>query len=108
METSTALPKEVVQLVASATTDLFNAPNMVKVAEIFKNLHQEKADQPSNFNEIIVNGSGTVYLLLRLPYHANLVCVFSCKDNGNTLGMMLREAHMVVPQVEKAYNMAHA
>lgn len=99
IESIECLPPEVLPFVAAATTDLFSAPNMVKVAQIFKDKHYDNSAS-ANFNEIIVNGRDTVYLLLRIMSHQNLVCVFSCKDDGNTLGMLLHEARALMSQIE--------
>lgn len=96
VETVQCLPHEVLALVAAATTDLYTAPNLLKVIEAF---HNTKDTPHAQLNEMIVNGSDTVYLLLRLPNNPNLVCVFSCINHRSTLGLLLHEARNLLPQI---------
>lgn len=107
METITHLPQAVIELIAAATSDLFTAPNLVKVSNIFKE-YKGKPLESSNFNEMIVRGEGTVYIFLRAHSDVHHVCVFSCTDDDaqlSSFGLLLHQARLQMQKIEVA---AHA
>lgn len=102
IETRKHIPDEVVRLIAAATADMYNAPNMVKVADIFK-VRKGYLPTHSNVNEIIVRGDGTVYILMRALSNIDRVCVFACAEtNNHTFGLIWHRARQLMPQIEVA------
>lgn len=102
IETRKSLPREVVELIAAATADMYNAPNMVKVADIFKSRKGHESSR-SNVNEIIVRGDGTVYILLRALSNCDRICVFACSEtNQHSFGLIWHRARQLMPQIEVA------
>lgn len=93
------LPPPVSSLIASAATDLFTAPNLLKIAAAFRQQHAHlPPEDAAHFQEMIVNGAGTLYFLLRVHPQTPYVCVFSCVDGHNSMGMMLHEARQIREQ----------
>lgn len=100
IETKDSIPDSVRQLVAGATMELFTAPHVVKISEIFK-AKKGQPESQSNFNEIIVHGDGNIYVFMRAQSRSDRVGVFSC-DNSVSSGMVLHHARQLMPQIELA------
>lgn len=100
IETKDTMPDGVYQLVATATMELFTAPNVIKVSDIFK-AKKGMSESHSNFNEIIVHGDGNIYVFIRAQSRADRVGVFSC-DSSVSSGMVLHHARQLMPQIESA------
>lgn len=100
IETKEIIPENVCQLVASATMELFTAPNVVQISEIFK-AKKGIPESQSNFNEIIVHGDGNIYVFIRAQSRNDRVGVFSCDDSVSS-GMVLHHARQLMPQIELA------
>lgn len=98
--TADPLPDSVQQLIAAATADLFVAPNVIKVSNIFKEKKGLDADV-SNFNEMIVHGDGAVYVFLRAQSNNDRIGVFSC-HNRIPFGLVLHHARQLMPNIEVA------
>ncbi|AUX60954.1 hypothetical protein JF634_07185 [Simonsiella muelleri] len=93
-----SLPVEIQQLIAAATSDLFTAPNMVRVSNLYK---QQKGtnEEKSNFNEMIVHGEEDVYVFIRARNNRNHVSVLACNSTTPS-GMVLINARQMMPQIE--------
>lgn len=92
-------PGEVMDLLAAATTDLFQGSNVQSIEHIFKKARGLPMDSHHYFQEIIVNSDNLVHLFLRGKTNEALVACFVCRRSTN-LGMALTKARMAMPELE--------
>lgn len=94
-------PSEVFDMLAAATSDLFQGPNVVAIERVFK----KSRGLPENvehhyFQEIIVNSDNLIHVFIRGKRQQQVVC-FVCRKGAN-LGMVLTKARLAMPDVEAA------
>ena len=94
-------PREVIDLVAAATADLFNGPNVSMIERMFKKSRGVTDDGHHYFQEIIVNSDNLIHVFLRGKINPEYVAVFVCRRTAN-LGMALTKARMAMPKIEAA------
>ncbi|KAB2896025.1 MAG: hypothetical protein F9K35_14805 [Burkholderiaceae bacterium] len=94
-------PRDVIDLVAAATADLFNGPNVSMIERLFKKSRGLQDDGHHYFQEIIINSDNLIHVFLRGKTHPEYVAVFVCRRTAN-LGMALTKARMAMPQIEAA------
>jgi len=92
-------PREVIDLVAAATADLFNGANVSMIERLFKKARGLEDDGHHYFQEIIVNSDNLVHVFLRSKQVPDYIAVFVCRRTVN-LGMALAKARMAIPQLE--------
>ena len=92
-------PSEVFDMLAAATADLFQGPNVVAIEKVFKKSRglPENVEQ-HYFQEIIVNSDNLIHVFLRGKRQQQVVC-FVCRKGAN-LGMVLTKARAASPEVE--------
>ncbi len=93
-------PGEVMDLLAAATGDLFQGPNVVAIEDIFKKARGSN-DQGHYFQEMVVLSDNLVHVFLRGKTYTEHVVVFVCRKSVN-LGMALTKARMAAPKLEAA------
>jgi len=94
-------PQEVLDLVASATADLFQGSSVVAIEDHFKKAHGREGDSPHYFQEIIVLSEMVIHVFIRtkkMPEHA--VCFVSRKSAN--IGILLAKARMAVERLAAA------
>lgn len=94
-------PREVIDLLAAATGDLFNGPNVSMIETMFKRARGVSDTGQHYFQEIIVNSDNLIHVFLRSKASQDYVAVFVCRRTAN-LGMALTKARMAMPQIEAA------
>ena len=94
-------PREVIDLVAAATADLFNGPNVSMIETLFKRSRGITDDGHHYFQEIIINSDNLIHVFLRSKAVPDYVAVFVCRRTAN-LGMALTKARMAMPGIEAA------
>ena len=94
-------PREVIDLVAAATADLFNGPNVSMIETLFKRSRDISDDGHHYFQEIIINSDNLIHVFLRSKNVTDYVAVFVCRRTAN-LGMALTKARMAMPGIEAA------
>ena len=94
-------PSEVFDMLAAATADLFQGPNVVAIEQVFKKARglPENVDQ-HYFQQIVVNSDNLIHVFLRGKRQQQVIC-FVCRKGAN-LGMVLTKARMAMPEVEAA------
>ena len=92
---------EVFDMLAAATADLFQGPNVVAIEKVFKKSRglPENVEQ-HYFQEVIVNSDNLIHVFLRGKRQQQVVC-FVCRKGAN-LGMVLTKARVAMPEVEAA------
>ena len=94
-------PREVIDLVAAATADLFNGPNVSMIERLFKKSRGLSNDGHHYFQELIVNSDNLIHVFIRGKKVADYIAVFVCRRTAN-LGMVLTKARIAMPQIEEA------
>ena len=92
-------PREVLELVAAATADMFQGNNVISIEKMFKKSRGIKDDGHHYFKELIVNSDNLLHVFLRGKRNEDHVLVLVCRMNAN-LGMALTKARAIVPDVE--------
>ncbi len=95
-------PREVLDLVAAATADLYQGPNVSMIEKLFRQSRGLPPDDNAHyFQEIIVNSENLIHLFLRGKLHSDYVLVLVCRRVAN-LGMALTKARLALPSIEAA------
>ena len=94
-------PREVIDLVAAATADMFNGPNVSMIERMFKKARGISDDGHHYFQEILVNSDNLIHVFLRGKANPEYVAVFVCRRTAN-LGMALTKARLAMPELEAA------
>ncbi len=93
-------PSEVVELLAAATADLYQGPNVRLIETIFKKARGLKDDNHHYFQEFIVNSDNLIHIFLRGKNQEQVAC-FVCRKSAN-LGMALTKSRSSMPALEAA------
>lgn len=94
-------PREVLDLVAAATGDLFQGSNVTAIEQMFKKARGVKDDGHHYFQEIIVLSDNLIHVFSRCKKNEDLVMVSVTRGSAN-LGMVLSKARLALPAVEAA------
>lgn len=95
-------PAEILDVVAAATSDLFQGPNVTLIENMFKKARGLKPDDGHHyFQEIIVNSDNLIHIFLRGKKNEDHVLTFVCRKSAN-LGMALTKARSQLPKLEAA------
>jgi hypothetical protein len=94
-------PDEVLEIVAAATADLFQGPNVALIESMFKKARGVPDDGHHYFQEIIVNSDNLIHVFLRGKGNQDHVATFVCRKSAN-LGMVLTKARSWMPKLEAA------
>jgi len=94
-------PREVMDILAAATADLFQGTNVLTIESLFKKARGLPEDNHHYFQEMIVNSDNLVHVFLRGKENEDHVIVFVCRRSVN-LGMALTKARQAQPGVEAA------
>ena len=95
-------PREVLDLVAAATADLYQGPNIRSIEQMFRRARGlEDQEGAHYFQEIIVNSENLIHVFMRGKRYPDYVMVFVCRRTAN-LGMALTKARLALPDLEAA------
>lgn len=92
-------PREVLDLVAAATADLFQGSNVVAIERMFKKTRGVKDDGHHYFQELLVMSDNLLHIFMRGKKNNEHAAVFVCRKNAN-LGMALTKARMALESIE--------
>ena len=93
-------PREVLDLVAAATADLFQGPNVMAIEGLFKKLRGVTSTE-HYFQEIIVNSTNLIHVFSRTKRNPNFIAVFVCRNTAN-IGMVLAKSRLATEEISKA------
>jgi len=94
-------PAEVLELVAAATSDLFQGSNVATIESLFKKARGVKEDGHHYFQEIIINSDNLIHVFIRGKSNEEHVLTVVCRKSAN-LGMVLSKTRSIITEVEKA------
>ncbi|VAW61301.1 FIG00538327: hypothetical protein [hydrothermal vent metagenome] len=93
-------PAEVLEMLAAATSDMFQGPNVVAIENMFKKARGVE-DTTHYFNEMIVNSDNLIHVFIRGKQNPEHVVGFICRKSAN-LGMVLTKSRSSMPTLEAA------
>jgi hypothetical protein len=91
-------PREVIELLAAATADLFQGPSVEAIEKLFRSARGVPENGQHYFQEIIVNSDNMIHVFLRGKRQQQVACFVTRK--GANLGMVLTKARMIMPELE--------
>ncbi|MEE4302692.1 MAG: hypothetical protein V2J19_00955 [Wenzhouxiangella sp.] len=94
-------PDEVMDMLAAATAEMFQGPNVVAIERIFKKARGVEDDGSHYFQEMIVNSDNLIHFFMRAKSSADQVACFVCRRSAN-LGMVVTKARQAMSAVEAA------
>ena len=93
-------PSEVIDVLAAATSDLFQGANVVTIENMFKKMRGVEEDR-HYFQEIIVNSDNLVHVFCRSKANQSYVLCVVCRVSTN-LGMALTKSRQALSTCEAA------
>jgi hypothetical protein len=94
-------PSQVIELLAAATSDLFQGPNVQAIEKLFRSARGVPENGQHYFQEIIVNSDNLIHVFLRGKKQEQ-VATFVCRKGAN-LGMVLTKARSVMVELEASF-----
>lgn len=94
-------PREVLDLVAAATADLFQGANVSAIEKLFKKSRGIKDDGHHYFQEMIVFSDNLTHAFLRCKKNVDHIVVYVCRKSAN-VGMIITKARLSLAGVESA------
>lgn len=94
-------PREILDLVAAATADLFQGSNVAMIETLWKRARGVPDDDHHYFQEIIINSDNLVHIFMRGKRYPDYVLMLVCRKSAN-LGMALTKSRLSLPAVEAA------
>ncbi len=94
-------PSDVLDLVAAATADLFQGPNVSAIERMFKKNRGLKDDGHHYFQELIIFSDNLIHVFQRCKRTQDHVTVWVTRKSAN-VGMVIAKSRMAVASVEDA------
>jgi hypothetical protein len=94
-------PREILDLVAAATADLFQGSNVTTIEKMFRKSRGVKEDGSRYFQEILVMSENLLHVFARCKRNPDHAAIFVCRKSVN-LGMALAKTRSVVADLEAA------
>jgi len=94
-------PSQVIELLAAATADLFQGPNVQAIEKLFRSARGVPENGQHYFQEIIVNSDNLIHVFLRGKKQEQ-VATFVCRKGAN-LGMVLTKARSIMVEIEASF-----
>lgn len=94
-------PREILDMVAAATAEIFQGPNVTAIEKMFKKSRGVKDDGHHYFQEIFVMSDNLLHIFQRCKRNEEVIFVSVCKVSVN-LGMALSKSRMALASVESS------
>jgi len=94
-------PQEVMDVLAAATADLFQGPNVSTIESLFKKARGVADDGHHYFQEIVIMSDNLVHIFLRMKSNEEHVITFVCRKSVN-LGMALTKSRQAMTGLDGA------
>lgn len=94
-------PAEVIDIIAAATADLFQGPNVSSIEKLFKKARGVKDDGQHYFQEMVINSDNLIHVFLRGKKNPEQVLGIVTRKSAN-LGMVLSKSRSALPNIENA------
>ncbi len=93
-------PREILDVVAAATADLFDGKNVAQIEDLW-NRTRGATDGGHYFKEILVNSDNLVHLFMRSTSNPEIAAVVICTRKVS-IGMLFAQARQVMREFEVA------
>lgn len=93
-------PREVLDLIAATTADLFQGPNVQAIEKLFDRSRGTTSSE-HYFKEMLVFSSNLIHFFLRGKKHPDHALVLVCRATANA-GMVIAKGRLVLSNVESA------
>ena len=94
-------PQSVLDLVAAATSDIYQGPNVTEIENAFKRARGlPENDGTHYFQDIIITSTNLLHVFLRSKSNQNIVMVVVCRKSAN-MGMVISKSRLMMPKIEK-------
>ncbi len=94
-------PQEVLDMVAAATSDMFQGPTVLEVEKSFKKSRGNDEEDFHYFQEFVIFSANLIHVFLRTkPYPDHVICYVARKSAN--IGMVLAKSRMSVDKVTDA------
>ena len=94
-------PREILDVVAAATADLFQGKNVSQIEALWKQV-RGVTDGGNYFKEILVNSDNLVHLFMRSTSNPDVAAVIICTRHVS-IGMLFAQARQVMRDFETAH-----
>ncbi len=94
-------PREVLDLVAAATADLFQGPNVTAIEKLFRRSRGVNEDGSHYFEEIIVMSHNLLHIFTRSKRYPDHAVIFVCRKSAN-IGMAIAKSRLALSAIESA------
>ena len=91
-------PQEVLDLVAAATSDMFQGPTVLQIEDLFKKSRGNADSEAHYFKEFLVFSDNLIHCFMRTKKYPTHVICFVCRKSAN-VGMVLAKSRMVVEKI---------
>ncbi len=91
-------PREILDILAAATADLFQGRTVLQIEELWKQ-NRGATDNRRYFREILVNSENLVHLFMRSRTNPDIVATIICTQHVN-VGMLFAQARAVMRELE--------
>ncbi len=89
-------PNEIMDILAAATGDLFQGPNVTTIENMFKKIRGTKEEVAKHyFQEVIVNSDNLIHVFIRSKTNQDLVLCVVCRISVN-MGMALTKSRQAM------------
>lgn len=92
-------PAEVLEIVAAATSDMFQGSNVTLIENMFKKARGASNDTRHYFQEMIVLSENLLHLFMRCKNNEDHVVVYVTRKSAN-MGMVLSKGKSALPSLE--------
>ncbi len=92
-------PQDVLDLVAAATGDLFQGPNVTTIEQMFRKSRGVTDDGRHYFREIVVNSDNLIHVFQRCQRNEEFVFVAVCRVSAN-LGMVITRSRLELSKID--------
>ena len=91
-------PREILDVVAAATADLFQGKNVTQIESLW-NQYRGRSEGGNYFKEILVNSDNLVHLFLRSTSNSDVAAVVICTRQVS-IGMLFAQARAVMKEYD--------
>lgn len=91
-------PREILELLAATTADLFQGRAVTRIEELWKQ-NRGVSDNRHYFNEMLITSENLVHLFMRSKTRPDITAVVVCSKQVN-IGMLMAQARQVVRQLD--------
>jgi hypothetical protein len=98
IDTVESHPREILELLAATTADLFQGKAVTQIEEIWKSA-RGATDTRHYFQEMLIYSENLVHLFMRSKSNSDIAAVLVCRRQVN-VGMLLAQARQVFKQLD--------